>query len=198
MKRPSKTLVGAKLKNETREFIILAAYLFVCFAAVSYMKFAVLKAQGVDFGPFAFAAVKAAICAKFVLLARALPIERRFATYPLVVPTLFRTFAFLVVVVILMFVEEAIVGLFHGRPISVSIAETGGTTEERIATGVLLFLIFMPYFAFRSLSDVMGGHDIYRLFFVRGRIAEDDSSVVSPKNSSALEGRLAERHENGQ
>ena len=170
--------VGAKLKNETREFLILAAYLFVCFAAVAYMKFAVLKAQGVDFAPFAFAIVKAAICAKFVLLGRALPIERRFATYPLVAPTLYRTFAFLVVVAVLMVAEEAIVGLFHGRPISVSLAETGGTTEERIATAVLLFLIFTPYFAFRSLGDVMGENALYQLFFVRNR----QSDVGSPRS----------------
>lgn len=160
------TSVGVKLKNETREFLILAAYLFVCFAAVAYMKYAVLKTQGVDFAPFAFAAIKAAICAKFVLIGRALPIERRFTSCPLVVPTLFRTFAFLVVVAVLMFAEESIVGLFHGRPISVSLAETGGTNEERIATAVLLFLIFAPYFAFRSLGDVVGESAIYRLFFV--------------------------------
>ena len=131
---------------------MLTAYLFVCFAAVSYMKFAVLKAQGVDFArspspPSRRRSATNSCC---------LDAQRRFTNYPLVVPTLFRTFAFLIVVAILMFFEEAIVGLFHGRPISVSVAETGGTLEERIATGVLLLLIFVPYFALRSLSEVVG------------------------------------------
>ena len=175
---PSKSSASAKLKNETREFVILAAYLFVCFAAISYMKYAILKTQGVDFAPFAFAAVKAAICAKFVLLGRALHIEDNFKTYPLIVPALFSTLAFLAVVVILMFVEEAIVGMFHGRAISESIAETGGTFEQRIATGLLLLLIFFPYFAFGSLSSVMGGHALYQLFFVRNR--QSDVGSRSP------------------
>jgi hypothetical protein len=49
-----------------KEFLIVAAYFYVCFTALAYLKAAILEAQGIVFAPFGFAAVKALICAKFL------------------------------------------------------------------------------------------------------------------------------------
>jgi hypothetical protein len=56
-----------KASEELREFIILTAYLYVCFAAVIYFKATILQAQGVAYAPFGVAIIKAALCAKFML-----------------------------------------------------------------------------------------------------------------------------------
>jgi hypothetical protein len=42
---PPKVSIGAKLTDEFKEFAIIAAYLYVCFAALLYFKASILKAQ---------------------------------------------------------------------------------------------------------------------------------------------------------
>jgi hypothetical protein len=73
--------------------------------------------------------------------------------YPLIVPTLYKSFAFVVLVSNLMAIEEITVGFFHGRKVMDSTAELGnGRLNQMIATDIILLLIFIPYFAFRSLG----------------------------------------------
>jgi hypothetical protein len=152
--------------DELREFIILTAYLYVCLAAVIYFKAAVLPAQGIAYAPLGVAIIKAAICAKFMLMGRMLHIGERFN--PLIVPTLHRVIVFLLLLAVLTLVEEAIVGLIHGRKIWESVSEMGGGTfNQIIATIFIMFLILIPYFAFRSLGDIVGDKILVRLFFER-------------------------------
>ena len=47
-----------------------------------------------------------------------------------------------------------------------SIAEIGGgTLDQLIATSIIVFLIFIPFFAFRSLGEVVGERNLVRMFF---------------------------------
>jgi hypothetical protein len=43
----------------------------------------------------------------------------------------------------------------------------GGTFHQMVATSVILLLILIPYFAFRSLADVIGERTLVRLYFER-------------------------------
>jgi hypothetical protein len=53
----SKGPFSEKTSEELREFIILTAYLYVCFAALIYLKAAILQAQGVAYAPLGLAIV---------------------------------------------------------------------------------------------------------------------------------------------
>ena len=164
----SKASFGEKISTELREFFIIAAYLYVCFTALAYLKASILHANGIDFTPWAFAAIKAALCAKFMLIGRALHIGDGYKTYPLIIPTLYKSFAFLALVSILTIVEEIAVGFIHGRKAMDSIAEIeGGTLNQVIATSFVVLLIFIPYFAFRSLGNIIGDKVLVRLYFER-------------------------------
>src|ERR1700737_3005463 len=157
-----------KASEELREFIVLTAYLYVCFAAVIYFKVAILQAQGIAYAPLGIAIIKAAICAKFMLVGRALHIGERFKHLPLIVPTLHRSFAFLLLLIVLTLIEEIVVGAIHGRTVLDSISGiAGGTFHQVVATILIIFLIFIPYFAFRSLGDIVGDKILVRLFFER-------------------------------
>jgi hypothetical protein len=154
--------------EELREFTILTAYLYVCFAAVIYFKAAVLHTQGIAYAPLGVGIVKAAICAKFMLMGRMLHIGERFKNYPLIIPTLHRAFVFLLLLAVLTLAEEAFVGLIHGRKLWESVSEIGGGTfNQIIATIFIMFLILIPYFAFRSLGSIVGDKILVRLFFER-------------------------------
>jgi hypothetical protein len=170
----AKESVGKRMTHELKEFIIITVYLYVCFAAIIYLKAAILHAHGIAFAPFSIAVVKAAICAKFMLIGNALHIGGRYKTQALIWPTLHRSFAFLVLLLVLNILEEIIVGAIHHRGITDSILDVaGGTLNQLIASSVVVLLILIPYFAFRSLGEVVGEQNLVRVFLEPRRKADN-------------------------
>ena len=82
----SKARSGKKTSEELQEFIIPTTYVYVCFAAVIYFKATILQAQGVAYAPLGLATIKAALCAKFMLVGRVFHIGERSEAHPLIVP----------------------------------------------------------------------------------------------------------------
>jgi hypothetical protein len=164
----SKAPLHEKAVEELREFIVLTAYLYVCFAAVIYFKAAILQAHGIAYTHLGLAIVKAALCAKFMLMGRLFHMGERFKNLPLIVPTLYRSLVFLLLLAALTFIEEIVVGALHRRTVLDSISDiAGGTFQQMVATILIIFLILVPYFAFRSLGEIVGDKTLVRLFFER-------------------------------
>ena len=153
--------------DELKEFLVIAAYLYVCFTALAYLKAAILRAHGIDFAPFGTAAIKALICAKFMSVGHALHLGERYnKKRALIWPTLQKSLAFLALLLALNVLEEVIVGYFHHRPVLASIADVGGgTLHQLLAASFVMLLILVPFFAFRSLGEVVGEDILLRLFF---------------------------------
>jgi hypothetical protein len=127
-----------------------------------------LQAHDVAYAHVGLAIVKAAICAKFMLMGRVFHMGERFKNLPLIVPTLHRSFVFLLLLAVLTLIEEIVVGTIHGRTVLDSISGiAGGTFHQLVATILLIFLILVPYFAFRSLGDIVGDKTLVQLFFAR-------------------------------
>ena len=163
---PTKAQIKDRAKSEFREFVLIAAYLFIVFSALAFYKSAILEAESIHWVPWGFAVIKSALAAKFILVGRALHIGEGHRTKPLIWQTLHKSIGFLIVVAGLTVIEEAIVGLIHGRTFLQSMAEVGGgTSEQMIATAIILFLVFVPMFAFGALSEVMGEEALARTFF---------------------------------
>jgi hypothetical protein len=163
----AKATLHQRAMHELKEFAILAVYLYITFGAVIMMKTAVLHSQGIEFTPWGIAVVKAAVLAKFMLLGNAMKIGERYSTQPLIWPTLHKALAFLVLLVVMTIIEEAIVGLFHGRSIVASLGEFfGPRLEETIASILIMLLVLIPYFAFRVVGEALGDGRLIRMFFV--------------------------------
>jgi hypothetical protein len=164
----SKPSLSKRVIDELKEFSIIAAYLFVCFTAVLYFKASILKAQGISFAPFGFAVAKALICAKFVSMGHILHVGERLKSLPLIWPTLYKSFCFLALLVVLNALEEIVVGLFHRRAITESMANFGGgSLDQLVAESFIGFLILVPFFAFRTLGEVVGENNFVQVFFSR-------------------------------
>lgn len=164
---PARPLISQRMADEVKEFLIIAGYLYVCFTALAYLKAAILQAEGIAFAPFGFAAIKALICAKFISIGHALHLGERYKNEALIWPTLHKSLAFLALVFVLTMLEEIIVGLTHHRSVAASIAEVGGgTLHQIIATSIIVLLILIPFFAFRSLGEVVGERNLVRVFFM--------------------------------
>ncbi|ODS00273.1 hypothetical protein AUC68_01095 [Methyloceanibacter methanicus] len=153
--------------SEVKALIYISAYLFVVFSALSFYKSSILQAAGVHWLPWGFALVKSLILAKFVLIGRALHIAEGHRTKPLIWQILHKWVSFLILAAGFTVIEEASVGLIHGKTIEASIAEVGGgTTEEMIATAILMFLVFLPLFAYGALGEVVGDKALFKTLFV--------------------------------
>jgi hypothetical protein len=167
---PSAAEIKAKVTRELRELVILTAYLYVAFAAILFYRYAVLQGAGIFSWHWGLGIIKALLVAKFILLAQAARIGDRYQNKPLIWSTLYKSAIVLVVVWILSVIEEAIVALLHGRSVLEAVASIGGGTPlQSIASTLLLFFIFFPYFGIRSLSEAMGERSLFRLFFVERR-----------------------------
>ncbi len=150
---------------ELREFLIITVYLYVYFGALIYFKSAILHAHGVDYAPWGIAIVKALICAKFVLVGRMFHLGERYKDLPLIWPTLYQSFVFMLLLVVLNALEEVVAGFIHHRSTADIIANiNGGTLDQIVATSVLGMLIFIPFFAFRSLGELLGERNLVRVF----------------------------------
>jgi hypothetical protein len=164
---PDKPSRRERIKAELREFAVLATYLFVCFGALAGLKAAILSAEGIIFSPWVFALIKALVCAKFLLVGRWFGLgDGLAAKYPLIVSTLYRSMAFLLVLGCLTLIEEAVVGHLHGETLVASVGGIGGgTLAQFVATSVILLLVLIPFFAFRALGEVIGEKTLARLYF---------------------------------
>jgi hypothetical protein len=162
-----KATLQQRAVHEFTEFAILTVYLYITLGAVIVMKTAVLHSEGIEFAPWGIAIVKALLLAKFMLVGRALKIGEGDTTSPLIWPTLYKALAFLVLLIVLTVIEEAVVGLFHGRSIAASLGDLAGRRlEETLASFLIMLLVLIPYFAFRVLGEVLGEGRLVRMFFV--------------------------------
>ena len=170
MENPNKTKpkLAQRAAKEVRELVVIALYLFICFAAVLYLKASILAEYGIPFAPLGLAAVKALVCAKFVSIGNLLHLgeKRGFKARPLIWQTLYRSIVFLILLLVLNALEEVIVGLLHHRTAAASLAGLGGgTLNQLIATSLVGFLVLVPFFAFRTLGEAVGESNLVRAFF---------------------------------
>jgi hypothetical protein len=153
--------------SELKEFIILTCYLYVTLGAVIVMKTAVLHSHGIHSALWGVAIVKALLLAKFMLIGRAMKIGERKTAEPLIWPTLRKAVAFLILLVVLIIIEQAVAGLFHHQSVGTSLSElVGPRLGETAANILIMLLVLVPYFAFHVLDEALGVGTLKRMFLV--------------------------------
>lgn len=159
--------LAQRARHELIAYLTVSGYLLVWFSAVMFYKATILRSVGIEFAPFGLAAVKALILGKFILVLEALKIgERSGGGGVLILQILKNALLFTLLLIALSIVEEVVVGYFHGRQARDVLREMGGgTIPQAIATGILMFLVLLPYLAFRRLAQAFG--DLPELLFMR-------------------------------
>jgi hypothetical protein len=181
----TKAKLGQRAVHEFKELAILTAYLYVTIGAVILMKAAVLHTAGVSFVPWGIAIVKALVLAKFMLIGRAM-IGERFSNRPLIWPTLHKSFAFLVLLIVLTVIEEIVVGFFHHQSVADSLGElTGAKLYETLAGYIIMLLVLIPYIAWGVLDEALGEGRLARMFFVDRGWAASPSGAATVRRSAS-------------
>jgi hypothetical protein len=92
--------------------------------------------------------------------------ERRQGSGILFIEIAKKALLFTLLLIVLSILEEVILGYFHGEEAKeVLRGMGGGTIPQAFASGVLMFLVLLPYLAFRRLASTLGG--LPELLFTR-------------------------------
>jgi hypothetical protein len=152
--------------QQLKEFLIIALYLWVVFGLLILFKSVVLAEQHIPFAYHGFAFFNALALAKVMLTAKDLHLGELFHEAPLIYPTLLKSALFAVVLACFKILEEAAVGLYHGKSFQQSISDLGGGTLNGIfVLTLLLFTMLIPFVGYGELQRIFGEGKLERLFF---------------------------------
>jgi hypothetical protein len=162
--------VAGRLRAELRRYWIVVAYLYVCFGALTLYKVGVLSEVGSHYVPLGFAAAKALILGKFVLIGESARIGSRPGGRTLLDLIVRKVLSFLLLLIALSVAEEFVAGWLHGRSFAQTLAEyERRSLLEILATCLLVLLVLIPMIATGELSRALGPGVLRRLLLSPAR-----------------------------
>jgi len=149
--------LGSKLVGELRQLLLVALYFYLCLLSLLLYASAVAGDQHIAYVHFGYAAVKALLLAKFVLLGHWLRLGDRNRNRRVIYSVVYQVLALWALLVVLSLIEQFVEGFFHGHSIAAGVAALQlGTFTRILAQSLILFLVLLPYVALRQLSGIMG------------------------------------------
>jgi len=157
-----------KAKEEFFKAFRLTLYFGVWFCALAFLGATSLHEKPIPLSIFGFALFKAAICAKFMLIAQvALPIKVN-KNYGVVGSLFLESLVYLLVVLGLSYLEAGVHGLIHGKDFLISMADFGESNPLRVlAMSIVYWLIVWPYLLLTGMSMMLGSNATLEILFGR-------------------------------
>jgi hypothetical protein len=169
--RPSPPSHGLTVKERLREellsYLVVSLYLFLCFGALQLFKAAVLRDAGIHYLPFGWAAVKALIVGKFMLIGEAAGVGTRVAARSPLQRIAVRAVFLFALLIVLLLVEELIMARVHGKTFAQVLAEYDERLPEVLALAFFLLLVLVPLVAVQEMDRALGRGSLWRV--LRGR-----------------------------
>ena len=167
----------SKAIHEMVEYYIIFMYLAVFFGLFTWYRRLVLAEYQISYLHYGISVIQALVLAKVILVGRALHLGQRLKDHPLIVPTVYKAIVFSIFVAIFGVVEHTTIGLLHGEGIAGGFEELmRAGKDELLARCMIMFVAFIPFFAFEELERVLGEGKLSKLFFRRRSAAESDLS----------------------
>lgn len=153
-----------RVQEELRRYLILSAYLYVCFAVVMLFEATQSDGHGASVWHLGTVAGKALIVGKFVLLGEAAGVGKRIGSRTVLQRIGWRTALLTIVLVVLTAVEEVIVGSLHGRSAAHTLVELfGAELPATAAKTLLMMLILIPLVTVTEVGRALGPGVLRRL-----------------------------------
>jgi len=155
-----------KLKEEIKKAFALSLYFGIWFCAIAFLAATALEERPIPLSIFGFAVIKAAISAKFMLIAQ--------AAYPIqinkqsgIVKSLFlESLIYIAVIIALNYLEAGIHGLINGKEFVTSMAAFGSGDPLRVfAMSIVYWLIVWPYLIFMGVNLALGNTATLAILF---------------------------------
>src|SRR5215831_480354 len=154
---------------EMRKFALVASFLFFFFGAFTTYRRLILSEYEIDYFQYGYALIEALVLGKVILLGEIFHLGDRFHGKPLIVPTLYRTFSFSILVLVFAVLEHFVKGFIHGEHIAAVLADLVAKGGADIAAKILvMFIAFIPMFAIWEIANLFDENKLFELFFERG------------------------------
>jgi hypothetical protein len=172
MNAPKPTL-KQRAYHGVKEYLVISFYLWVVFGLFVLHESIILAKHHIDFAFHGLALINALALAKVMLVARELHFADYFKDAPLIIPTLFKSVAFAIILGCFKILEATVIGLYRGHPFSKSIAEMGsGSLPGILILMALLAVLLIPFFGFTELRRVFGEDKLVKVFFTSRHVGE--------------------------
>ena len=151
--------------DETRELFGIFIYLWVLLSLFSLHKALVLNEESLIYHQ-GFAIINALALAKVVLVAEFFHVGDNLKNRPLIYTIMFKSAVFAVILLCFHMIEETVIGVLHGKMLSQSIPDIdSGKLQGILMVGIIMFVVLMPFFAFRELGRAIGTEQLRSLLF---------------------------------
>ncbi len=161
-----KARVKEKAAEEFRLLLLITAYLAAFFAAFLTYRRLISREFGVSTFHYGYALLEALIIAKVILIGKAIGLGRKGTRRTLAMSVLRSSLAYGALVGAFAVLEHLIEGLVHGKTLMASLeAFMDQGIYEILGRTLVLFVAFIPFFAFWELGHLAGDRKIFDLFF---------------------------------
>ena len=166
MDKSHQTALKQKFYKATKEFIVIALYLWLIFGLFALYQSVILAVHHVSAAEEGFALINALVLGKVVLAAKELHLGDIVNDAPLIYPTLVKSALFSILLTAFKFLEATASNLYRGRSLDESAGDlAGGTWQGILCLAFLLFVLLIPFFGFAELQRVLGKGKLQELFF---------------------------------
>jgi len=160
------TSLKQKAVHEAKEITYVFLYLAAFFCALATYSRLLLEKFEISYFTYGAALLNALIITKIILIGEAVHFGKKHEAKPLFYSCVYKAFVYGVLVFAFHIVEEVIKRLIHGKYIVGAFREV--RIDDLLARSVIIFLTFVPFFAFRELGRVMGPDKLRDVFFRTG------------------------------
>jgi hypothetical protein len=157
-----------KLFYEFTEYLVNFIYMAIIFSSVILYRRLVLAQHGIIAEDYFIGVVKAFVIAKVVMIGTFLKISHKFEREPLLIPIVYKAFLFTIMVMLFDVFEEFIKSLIHNHNLLQSIDELQShVSVVWLGASLLIFFIFIPFFAAKELIRVLGKDNVKAILLER-------------------------------
>ena len=161
-----KKKIKQKIFDEFTEYFFNFIFMAIIFSAIILYRRMVLAHHGIILHDYFLGVFKAFVIAKVVMIGAFLKISRVYENKPLIIPILYKAALFTISVMIFDIIEAFIIGLIHTKDLLEAIvAIETHLTLVWLGGAMLIFFIFIPFFAVKELIRVMGNDKVRALLF---------------------------------
>jgi hypothetical protein len=169
MPSDKKAQLKEKAAEELRLLALITAYLAAFFIAFLTYRRLISREFGVSSFRYGFALLEAVVIAKVILIGKALGLGRKASGRSLAFSVLRSALVYGVLVGGFAILEHVVEGLVHGKTLAASLeAFLSMGVYEILGRTLVLFVAFIPFFAFWDLGRLVGDQKLFDLFFRKG------------------------------
>ncbi|HPO17873.1 MAG TPA: hypothetical protein PLO07_01660 [Rubrivivax sp.] len=168
----SETMHSKSLKEraveELKAYWVITIYLWLFLGSFTVYRRLILEETGVAYLHYGVALIEALVIAKVVLIGRVFGFSRRFDHLPLIVPVIYKSLLFALMVLLFGVLEKTIDGLIHHEGLAGGLHQIAEVGRYEIGARTLMLTVaLVPFFAFSELGRVLGGGELGAFFFAK-------------------------------